>query len=408
MNDDSRPKIRRLQVSAGQWQGQPVAVLQDPLGIIDRAVAVPRDIVPLLELCDGTRDVSTLSTALELRTGFKVSPDYIRRMLNELDEALLLENERFTRAYRDTVDTFRAAPYRLSSLAGAVYPADPEGLERTFKGYFDSVSPEVEDIPEVGRIRGLVSPHIDYARGAAIYARVWRQAAAAVREVDMAVILGTNHQNCRNLITLTRQNYFTPWGILPTAVDVVDELAASLGEEVFAEELHHRPEHSIEIVAVWLHYLVKDRACMLVPVLCGSFQRFIEGAERPDESREIELLVNTVRKAAEGRRTLIVAAGDLAHVGPAFGDSYPIGPAEKAGMSAADAEMMDAVSKGDAGGLFALVKQEGDRRRICGLPPIYLALRILGETTGRVAGYAQCPADQQETSFVSICGMVLS
>ena len=69
MSDTSRPKIREVQVSAGQWQGQPVVILRDPLGIIDRAVAVPRDVVPLLELCDGTRDVPTLRTALELRTG---------------------------------------------------------------------------------------------------------------------------------------------------------------------------------------------------------------------------------------------------------------------------------------------------------------------------------------------------
>jgi hypothetical protein len=67
---------------------------------------------------------------------------------------------------------------------------------------------------------------------------------------------------------------------------------------------------------------------------------------------------------------------------------------------------MDTIARGDAEGMFLQVKKEGDRRRICGLPPIYLALRLLGETTGKVTGYAQCPADQQETSLVSICGMV--
>jgi AmmeMemoRadiSam system protein B len=208
---------------------------------------------------------------------------------------------------------------------------------------------------------------------------------------------------------LTKQNYFTPWGVLPTASDVVDELAAVLGDhEVFAEELHHRTEHSIEIVTVWLHYLLKGRVCEIVPVLCGSFHRFIENDEQPGDNREIALFIDALRKSTGNRRALIVAAGDLAHVGPAFGDSYPIGLTEKATLSSADNEFMESMSRGDAETMFMQVKKEGDRRRICGLPPIYIALRFLGETSGIACGYAQCPADEQGTSFVSICGLVLS
>ena len=44
---------------------------------------------------------------------------------------------------------------------------------------------------------------------------------------------------------------------------------------------------------------------------------------------------------------------------------------------------------------FENLKAEGDRRHVCGLPPIYLALRLLGEVSGEPAGYAQCPADPQ-------------
>jgi len=39
--------------------------------------------------------------------------------------------------------------------------------------------------------------------------------------------------------------------------------------------------------------------------------------------------------------------------------------------------------------------------------PDISGLRLLGEATGEVAGYAQCPADQQDTSIVSVCGIVL-
>ena len=410
MSSEIRPKIRRVQVSTGQLQGQKVVVLRDPLGLVDRAVAVPRGIAPLLELCDGTRDIAMLRTALELRTGLRVGPHYVERMVNELDEALLLENQRFSEVYKDTINSYRAAPYRLPTLAGTVYSADPELLGRNFQEYFGSVSHELKDESDgIGEVRGLVSPHIDYQRGAAVYAEVWQRAEEAVRETNLVIILGTNHNDCNKLFTLTRQNYFTPWGVLPTAGDVVDELAAILGEhEVFAEELHHRTEHSIEIVAVWLHYLLKERACEIVPVLCGSFNRFVESDEQPCDNREIALFIDALREITENRRTLIVAAGDLAHVGPAFGDSYPIGLAERAALSSADTELIECMSKGDAEAMFMQVKKEGDKRRICGLPPIYIALKILGETSGRLYGYAQCPADQQGTSFVSICGLVLS
>jgi AmmeMemoRadiSam system protein B len=384
-----------------------VVLLRDSLGLVDRAVAVPTKVAPLLELCDGTRDIATLRTALELRTGVRIGPGYIENLLKELDEALLLENERFDQVYKDAVRMYKAAPHRLPSLAGAVYAADPESLARSFEEYFSAVPSESKDVKEVGQVRGMITPHIDYARGASIYAQVWQMAAEAVREADLAVILGTNHQDCHKLITLTRQNYYTPWGVLPTAGDVVDEVAAVLGEgEVFAEELHHRNEHSVEVAAVWLHYLAKDRNCELVPVLCGSFYRFIEGGEQPGSNEQLALFVDTLKRVTDNKRTLIIAAGDLSHVGPAFGDGYRIGPAEKASLSTSDTELMDTMAKGDSEGMFLQIKKEGDRRRVCGLPPIYLALRILGEPTGKITGYAQCPADQEEASFVSICGMI--
>jgi len=408
MTSNMWPKLRGVQVSFGQWQGQPVVVLQDPLRLSDRAVALPQSIAPVLELCDGTRDCATLRSALELRTGLRVGPEYIDKLLFELDEALLLDNDHFARVYRGEIEKYRSAPSRPPTMAGTVYPSSPELLEGALLEYFNTASPRAENMPQIEQVRGLVSPHIDYQRGGAIYAEVWRQAATAARSADVAIILGTNHFDCRSIFALTRQSYSTPWGILSTASDVVDRVVTVLGEGVFDEELHHRMEHSVETAAVWLHYLVKDRYCELVPVLCGSFQKYIAGGKHPGDDEEIALFVDAVRQATANRRTLIVAAGDLAHVGPAFGDRYPVGLAEKANLSAADSELMAIIAKGDAEGLFQQVKREGDRRRICGLAPIYLALRLLGETTGKITGYAQCPADQQETSFVSICGILLS
>jgi len=409
MTSEIRPKLRRIEAKLGQQGGQPVGVLRDPLGLSDRTVVIPGNLIHMLELCDGSRDPATLRTALELRTGVRVGPDYLEKVLADLDEALLLDNERFRQAYQETLERFRNAPSRLPTMAGKVYPATPQWLERSLKEYFAALPSEAESPPEVGEVRGLVSPHIDYQRGGAIYAVVWQRAAEAAQTAEVAIILGTNHFDGEKLVTFTRQSYSTPWGVLPTASDIVDAVVAALGEEeVFAEELHHRSEHSVEAAAVWLHYLAKDRGCELVPVLCGSFQRFIAEEKRPGEDEQIARFVEAMREATASRRTLIVAAGDLAHVGPAFGDRYPVDLIERAKLSAADNDLLAAIASGDAEAVFGQVKQEHDQRRICGLPPIYLMLRLLGETRGEVTGYAQCPADQQGTSFVSVCGAVFS
>ena len=116
--------------------------------------------------------------------------------------------------------------------------------------------------------------------------------------------------------------------------------------------------------------------------------------------------VEVLRRVAASRRTLFVAAADLAHVGPAFGDPLPLDLAAKARLAEQDQRLMDIMGQGEAEDFFQEVKSEGDRRRICGLPPIYLALSILSGVTGSPTGYTQCPADADGGSLVSICGMI--
>jgi predicted class III extradiol MEMO1 family dioxygenase len=107
------------------------------------------------------------------------------------------------------------------------------------------------------------------------------------------------------------------------------------------------------------------------------------------------------------RQTLVVAAADLAHVGPAFGDPYGVDFVGRAQLRNADERLLAPVYDGDANAFFEVLKAEGDRRNVCGLPPIYLTLRLLESTKGEPAGYALCPADPPGTSFVTIAGVVL-
>ena len=106
--------------------------------------------------------------------------------------------------------------------------------------------------------------------------------------------------------------------------------------------------------------------------------------------------------AASGRRVAFIAGADLAHMGPRFGDPAPVGPAELAVIDREDRELLAAVEAGDADGFFESVRRDNDRRRTCGLSPIYALLRALGGAKGTLRRYGQWPDPHGVVSFASV------
>jgi predicted class III extradiol MEMO1 family dioxygenase len=98
----------------------------------------------------------------------------------------------------------------------------------------------------------------------------------------------------------------------------------------------------------------------------------------------------------------VIAGADLAHVGPRFGDPEPVSLAERTRLEGEDRAMLAAVAAGDAEAFFENVARDGDRRRICGLSPIYALLRTLGGAPGVIRRYAQWPDPQGVVTFASV------
>jgi hypothetical protein len=393
--------------------GQTYLLLQDPLHLSDKTLLVPRALQPILLLCDGTReDPAELRASAAIRFGVRVPPDQIRDLLIALDDALLLDNERAAQARSAALAAYRDAPARPLRQSMDADPEMPGALRRRFDTY-DTITvaasptePAVSIPFELAAVRGLLSPHIDYHRGGTVYAGVWRRAAESAQQADLVVILGTNHNGSEHLLALTRQRYATPFGVLETDADVVDRLAAALGEDAaLAGELYHRGEHAVELAANWLHYVQGAATCPIVPVLCGSFHRFISEDADPDASPLLNDFIASFAEVTAGRRVLVVAAGDLAHVGPAFGGA-PLTREGREQVRAADAALFDAMVAGDAAGFLEEIRRVDDRYNVCGVPPIYLALRLLAPVQGAPVGYDLCTADAADTSVVSIGGLL--
>ncbi len=307
---EQNPKLRALDIKPYRQDGQNMLLLRDPLELTEHVLGLPQPLAPLLLLCDGAHDLVGIHTALNVRWGVRIKREMLNDVIDMLDEACLLDNERTRAAMAIALEKYRAQPFRTPALAGGVYPADAEALGPFLDAFDASRVTSGWPSPAPGPVRGVVSPHIDYARGGPVYKAVWGAAAgaaagaagAAARDADLVIIFGTDHSGSFGKVTPTRQSYATPYGVLPTAREIVDRLADALGaEDAFAEELHHRAEHSIELASVWLHHARHGRPVEIVPVLCGSFAHFVAGQADPATDARFEKTIAVLRDAMQGR-----------------------------------------------------------------------------------------------------------
>lgn len=400
----TKPKLRNVNVQRTVYQGEPVFVIQDGLRLTEAMIVLPQVLGPLALLCDGQHTLPEIQSALELRYGLRLDETLLEGLLEQFDQALLLEGETFNQTKAKIIDEYRAEPFRKPALAGSSYPADPKALRQLLQGYQDKAG---EVTPSPVDSRAVISPHIDYQRGGLIYAQVWASAADAIREAELVIILGTDHNGGLGTLTLSPQNYASPLGTMPTDKALVERLAQALGpEHVFAEELHHRGEWSIELDLVWLQYLRQEKPCPVLPVLCGSFHHFMLGRANIGRETRFPAFVEVLQEEMSKRRTVIVASGDLAHMGPAF-DGPPLDSAAYDQMKVDDGLLMQTLCQGSAEGFFNFMKAGQYERNVCGLSPFYFTLKLLDQTQGHLIAYDRCPADTDKTSFVSVCGIVL-
>ena len=408
------PKLRPLNPRWLQFEGQRLLHVQDPLGLSDKTIIVPHYVAPLLALLDGTRNFDEVRAAFLLRSNSYLTPSQIEALIENLDQALMLDNQRFQTAMQEAVDAYRSEPFRKPAFAGGAYEQDPGALQEALDGYCDTANSGAQAGP--GFLVGLISPHIDYPRGWRTYAETWTMARTAVEEADLVILFGTDHAGAPNSLTLTRQSYSTPWGTLPTDVPLVDRLAPLLGEEqAYAQEVHHISEHSIELAAVWLHYIAGGQPKPLLPVLCGPPGRkppAIEDDTQDDAHASgpgpLQDFLEALSDVAAAPRVLVVAAADLSHVGPAFGDPAPLDSQAKEGINHSDQEWLEVACSGSDQLLADHFRQHGDPTRVCGAGPIYYMLSVLQGAQGHVVSYQQCPADEQFGSLVSVAGVLFA
>jgi AmmeMemoRadiSam system protein B len=208
-------------------------------------------------------------------------------------------------------------------------------------------------------------------------------------------VLGTAHAGLDgHAFAATAKGFETPFGPLEVDRAVLDAVVRRVPDDLFAAELAHRNEHSVEFQAVWLEYLKQRRGGgerRIVPLLTSFAHEHLVRGGSPAGQPEIERVLDALRDAMATvpRRYCVVAGADLAHVGPRFGDEWRVGRSELARVEAEDRALLDHVARGNAEGFFAEAVRQQDRNRICGLSPIYGLLRLQPGGAGRLLHYGE-------------------
>ncbi len=184
------PKLRPVNYTADTHRGQPVWVLEDPLQLSDKTLILPPLLAQASTHLDGWHTLAEVQANLAAQVGATVPLEVLEELVQSLDALFLFDNERFAGQMAEVRQAWRAQPARPPQLAGRNYPAEPEALAQFLDSY-GAGYPKGDDAPWHGR--AIISPHIDYQRGGAVYAQVWQQAEKAVQAADLILIFATDH-----------------------------------------------------------------------------------------------------------------------------------------------------------------------------------------------------------------------
>ena len=402
------PKLRSLPAQRFDHDGQSYALIHDPTGAFTSPVLIPLDaFVHICRHFDGEVTLAEIRARVQRETGQQVPAEILVRLVTQLDQAMVLDGPTFA----SFQDSFRLSSERPPALAGRSYAAGDGELRAQLMQYFAAAGatgpPATGGPARSRRIRGVLSPHIDFRRGGPVYTWSYKELAEQA-DVDTFVILGVAHQHCRRKFALTFKDFATPLGVVRTDRHYVERIARLAGSGLFDDELVHRAEHSIEFQVVFLQYVLgKERSFSIVPILVGSFQDHMERGMDPIDDPEVRGFVDALRAAEteSGKRVVYIGGIDLCHVGPEFGDPEPVDNDLQETVRRFDREMLEHAAASEPARWFHTAASVANRWRVCGLAATYTLLHAIGPAQGRLLKYDQA-LDDRRTCCVSFASMV--
>lgn len=395
-----QPRLRPFLSAAVDHTATEYVVVWDRLGLSAGGHRFTRQEFTWLQRFTGQRTLNELLEEIQSGAGGPdVNRSYLEALVLRLEQALLLDSPNF----RQLAD----GPVRPPRCIGC-YAGEPHTLRKQLRELF--TGPRGPGLPQEskpsGTLRAALIPHIDYPRGGSTYAWGFKEVVEQT-DASLFVILGTSHYS-HHRFTLTRKHFQTPLGVAETDQDYIDRLVQHYGPGLFDDEwLAHFPEHSIELEVVFLQYLYEHkRPIRIVPLVVGSFHDCVQTRQAPGRAADIGRMVRALQQVEKETQEPIcyIISGDLAHIGPKFGDYWPAQDPWLSQSRDQDQAILRQTESASPHGLFEVIARESDGRRICGLPPTYTTLAAVQPSQGKVLRYDQYvhPQGNESVSFASV------
>lgn len=402
MNEHDQPRLRDgLEAHPVEVEGKRMILIQDNLGFSCAPMIVSPAAVELLLQMDGSHSLREIQADLMRRIGELLPMEDLLGIVRKLDDNLFLDNERYANFTAGEISRFRDAPTRPAEHAGKSYPADPEALKAEIASFFDPAQggPGCPDRSKPERpLAGLIAPHIDLRSGGSCFASAYKASAESLAP-SAWIVLGTGHQVLENTFALAPKDFETPLGLVAHDREACETLLRLAPRDIRRSEYNHLREHSVEFQAVFLAH--SHPGARIVPLLCSfSVEDWLHDRSYIDEMAEI---LGGLR--SEGRPLGVIASVDLAHVGPRYGDSFRPDAGTVHEHMSADRQLLARLEKCDPEGFMEILAGEGNRRRVCGMAPLYVCAKILeGSARGEVLRHTYATVDDRD-SFVTFASL---
>lgn len=431
MSSQPVPRLRPFGLRS-RWDDG--VALDDPFELSPECAAggpkLSRELWSIARRLDCEQSAKQLAERLSSEFGRPVGAAEIEAAVEQLDRALLLDNQAFRDARERAFQSFRKETERPASGAGTEYPDDPFELRLRIGG----LVADDWDMPPLPHAQGVIAPDSPIALAASLYTRSYAAVRHARGHAKRVVLLANVGARLEAPLIPLAKPFATPLGEVP----VDGEALAALGQLAGQAQLAHRASRALERQALFVRLLFPETPvlALLVSDLPGLLD---DGADTAADLERVEACSAALARLDDLHgQTLMICAAPLYREGPlgapasagsqpasapegtsgdprpphrGFGPGTLLGGSHGGRIRDGDRLAIDALTQVDSEAFLEVLRQEDDplRNRWAAAP--LLMLRWLEErfslkdgtpVKGSTLGYAPQLAPGQLSTAASI------